>query len=193
MSLKIDRKKDTRTARALTHNLADIANGVTVSAADLVAGGILPEGGYIGADEAGLYHLIKTAKLTETAAKTATTYKVAKGHHFKIGDIVASDAGEQSNTITAIDSTSEATYDTITLDATLNAALAAGACLVQAAAVATKAAFKYTPKAVIGDAYKVEALSNHLCAAVTHGQFKAALCPPAPAGLRSALPTVTFI
>ena len=41
---------------------------VTVSAADLVAGGILPEGGYIGADEAGLYHLIKTAKLTETAA-----------------------------------------------------------------------------------------------------------------------------
>lgn len=193
MSLKIDRKKDTRTARALTHNLADIPNGVTVSAADLVAGGILPEGGYIGADEAGLYHLIKTAKLTEAATKTATTYKVAKGHHFKIGDIVASDTGAQSNTITAIDSTSEPTYDTITLDATLDAALAAGTCLVQAKAVATKAALKYTPKAVLGDAYPVEALSNHLCAAVTHGQFKAALCPPAPAGLRALLPTVTFI
>lgn len=193
MSLKIDRKKDTRTARALTHNLADIPNGVTVSAADLVAGGILPEGGYIGADEAGLYHLIKTAKLTEAATKKDMSYKVAKGHHFKIGDIVASDAGEQSNAITAIDTTSDPTYDTITLDATLNAALAAGTCLVQAGAVTDKAAYKYAPKAVLGDAYQVEALSNHLCAAVTHGQFKAALCPPAPAGLRALLPTVTFI
>lgn len=193
MSLKIDRKKDTRTARALTHNLADIPNGVTVSAADLVAGGILPEGGYIGADEAGLYHLIKTAKLTEAATKTATTYKVAKGHHFKPGDFIASDAGAQSQKIDAIDSASDPTFDTITVGTTLGVDIAAGAALVQVAAVAAKAAFKYTPKAVIGDAYKVEALSNHLCAAVTHGQFKAALCPPAPAGLRALLPTVTFI
>lgn len=193
MSLKIDRKKDTRTARALTHNLADIPNGVTVSAADLVAGGVIPEGGYIGVDAAGLYHLIKTAKLTEAATAEATTYKVAKGHHFKPGDFIATNAGAKSQTITAIDTTTDPTYDTITVDATLGAAVAAGAALVQAAAAAAKAAYKYTPKAVLGDSYQVEALSNHLCAAVTHGQFKAALCPPAPAGLRSALPTVTFI
>lgn len=193
MSLKIDRKKDTRTARALTHNLADIPNGVTVSAADLVAGGILPEGGYIGVDEAGLYHLIKTAKLTELASKTATTYKVAKGHHFKPGDIIASDAGAQSQAITSIDSASDPTFDTITVGTTLGVDLAAGAALVQVAAVAAKSAYKYAPKAVLGDAYPVEALSNHLCAAVTHGQFKAVLCPAAPAGLRTLLPTVTFI
>lgn len=193
MSLKIDRKKDTRTARALTHNLADIPNGVTVSAADLVAGGILPEGGYIGVDEAGLYHLIKTAKLTEAATKTATTYKVAKGHHFKPGDFIAADAGTQSQKIEAIDSATDPTFDTITVAATLGVDIAAGAALVQVAAVAAKAAFKYAPKAVLGDAYQVEALSNHLCAAVTHGQFKVVLCPPAPAGLRALLPTVTFI
>ena len=193
MSLKIDRKKDTRTARALTHNLADIPNGVTVSAADLVAGGILPEGAYIGVDEAGLYHLVKTAKLTEAAGATATTYKVAKGHHFKPGDFIASDAGAKAYAITSIDTSSDPTYDTITVGTTLGASLKAGDALVQAKAEATKAEFKYAPKAVLGDSYPVEALSNHLAAAVTIGQFKAALCPPAPAGLRSALPTVTFI
>lgn len=193
MSLKIDRKKDVRVARALTHNLADIPNGVTVSAADLIAGGTIPEGGYIGVDETGLWHLIKTAKLTEAATATATTYKVAKGHHFKPGDFIATDAGAKSQAITAIDSASDPTFDTITVDATLGAAVAAGAALVQAASAAAKCAFKWKPKAVLGDAYLVEALSNHFCAAVTHGQFKAVLCPAASEGLRDALPTVTFI
>lgn len=193
MSLKIDRKQDVRTAHACTHNLADIPNGVTVSAADLVAGGILPEGGYIGADGAGLYHLIKTAKLTEAAGATATTYKVAKGHHFKPGDFIASDAGAKAYAITSIDTSSDPTYDTITVGTTLGASLKAGDALVQAKAEATKAEFKYAPKAVLGDSYPVEALSNHLATAVTIGQFKAALSPAAPAGLRAALPTVTFI
>lgn len=193
MSLKIDRKKDKRTVHALTHNLADIPNGVTVSAADLVAGGAIPEGGYIGADAAGLYHLIKTAKLTEAATATATTYKVAKGHHFKPGDFIAADAGKASKTITAIDSASDPTCDIITVDATLGAAVAAGAALVQAAAAAASAKFPYDPKACLGDSYPVEALSNHLCAAVTIGQFKECTSAPATAGLRAALPTVVFI
>ena len=193
MSLKIDRKKDKRTVHALTHNLADIPPGVTVSAADLVAGGVIPEGGYIGVDAAGLFHLIKTAKLTEAATATATTYKVAKGHHFKPGDFIATDAGAKSQTITAIDSATDPTCDTITVDATLGAAVAAGAALVQASSAAAKASFKWQPKACLGDAYLVEALSNHLCSAVTIGQFKAATSAPATPGLRAALPTVIFI
>lgn len=193
MSLKIDRKQDVRTAHACTHNLADIPNGVTVSAADLVAGGILPEGAYIGADEAGLYHLIKTAKLTEAATATATDYKVAKGHHFKPGDFITSDAGAKAYAIESIDTNSDPTYDIITVGTTLGASLKAGSALVQAKAEATKAEFKYEPKAVLGDSYRVEALANHLAAAVTIGQFKAVLSPAAPAGLRAALPTVNFI
>ena len=192
MSLHIDRKQDKRTPLACTHNLADIPNGVTVSAADLVAGGILPEGAYVGADDAGLYHLIKTAKLTEAATATATSYKVAKGHHFKAGDFLAIDEGKTAKTISAIDQ-SATTHDVITVDATLGTALKAGDVVVAAKAAASSAAFKYTPKAVLGDAYPVEALNNHLCAAVTHGQFKEALSAPATAALRKALPTVTFI
>lgn len=194
MSLKIDRKQDVRTAHACTHNLADIPNGVTVSAADLVAGRVLQEGSYIGVDDAGLYHLIKTAKLTEAATASATDYKVEKGHHFKIGDFVTSDAGGKAYAITAIDNTSDPTFDKITVGTTLGASLKAGDALVQAKAeAASKAEFNYQPKAVVGDSYLVEALSNTLAVAVTIGQFKASISPAAPAGLRAALPTVNFI
>jgi hypothetical protein len=193
MSLRIDRKQDKRTVSALTHLLADVPNGVTVSAADLVAGGILSAGSYIGVDTAGLYHLIKTAKLTEAATATATTYKVAKGHHFKTGDFITSDIGAKAYAITSVDTTADATYDVITVGTTLGVALAAGAALVQAAAEATKAEYKYTPKAVLGDSYDVAALNNHLCVAVTIGQFKAAISPAATSTLRAAVPTVVFI
>ena len=194
MSLRIERKQDTRTAHACTHNLADIPNGVTVSTADLIPGGILAEGSYIGADEAGLYHLIKTAKLTEAATASATDYKVAKGHHFKIGDFITTDAGGKAYAITAIDNTSDPTFDKITVGTTLGASLKAGDALVQAKAeAASKAEFNYQPAAVVGDSYQVEALSNTLAVAVTFGQFKAAISPAAPAGLRAALCTVRFI
>lgn len=88
MGLRIDRKKDKRVVHACTHNLADIPNGVTVCSADLVAGGVLQEGTVIGKDEAGLFHAVKTARVTEAATNAATSYKVAKGHHFKKGDFV---------------------------------------------------------------------------------------------------------
>lgn len=191
--LQITRKQDKRIVRACTHNLADIPNGVTVSVADLIAGGVIPEGAFIGADSAGLYHLIKTAKIIEAASSSATDYKVAKGHHFKVGDFVAPDAGAQSYAITAIDSTTSGAYDVITVATTLGKALNEGDALVQVAAAASKAVFQYVPKAVLGDSYPVEALSNHTAVAVTIGQFKAALAPVSTAALRAALPTVNFI
>lgn len=194
MSLRIERKQDTRTAHACTHNLADIPNGVTVSTADLVAGGIVAEGSYVGVDEAGLYHLIKTAKLVENATASATEYKVAKGHHFKPGDVITPDAGGKAYTIASIDNTSDPTYDKITVGTTLGASLKAGDALVLAAAeVASKSEFKYAPKAVLGESYQAAALDNLTAVAVTIGQFKACISPAAPAGLRAALPTVNFI
>lgn len=194
MALQIQKKQDTRTAHACTHNLADIPNGVTLCSADLVAGGIAPEGAYIAPDASGLWHLLKTARLVEDATATATSYKVAKGHHFKTGDVVTNAANGKAYTITGIDTTSDPTHDVITVGTTLGASLKAGAALIQAAEeAASKSAFKYQPKAVLGDSYNVEALGNHLCSAVTIGQFKAALSPAASAELRATLPTVNFI
>ncbi len=45
--LKIDRKKDNRVIRAFTHKLADIPNGITVSADDLTQK-VLHEGTPVG-------------------------------------------------------------------------------------------------------------------------------------------------
>ena len=192
--MRIQRKQDERTAHACTHNLADIPNGVTVVVADLIPGVPLREGSAIGPDEAGLYHLVKTAKVTEAATNAATDYKVAKVHHFKVGDFVMAEKGAKAYAITAIDNT-PATHDTITVGTTLGVAVAVGGVLTQAKAesTTTASAFKYAPVAVCGDSYDVEALTNTPVAAVTFGQFKAALCPATSDDIKAALPTIKFI
>lgn len=192
--MRFERKNDERTAHACTHNLADIPNGVTVAVADLIPGVALKEGAPIGPDEAGLYHLVKTATVTEAATATATAYKVAKGHHFKAGDFVMVKTGAKAYAITSVD-TSALTHDTITVGTTLGLAVKVGDALTQAKAesTGTASAFKYQPTAVVGDSYAVEALTTTPVAAVTFGQFKAALCPAISADVKAALPTVKFI
>lgn len=192
--MRIQRKQDERTAHACTHNLADIPNGVTVVVADLIPGVPLREGSAIGPDAAGLYHLVKTAKVAEAATATATAYKVEKGHHFKVGDFVMAAKGAKAYAISAIDTT-PATHDTIAVGTTLGAAIAVGAVLTQAKeqSADTTSAFKYAPVAVCGDSYTVEALTNTPVVAVTFGQFKTALCPPVSDEIKAALPTVKFI
>lgn len=193
MGLRIDRKQDERVVHACTHNLADIPNGVTVASAELVAGGILAEGTAIGADSAGLFHVIKTARVTEKAGATATAYKVAKGSHFKKGDAVMLKVGGKAYAITAID-TSEATYDTITLSTTLGEEVAVGKALVESSAVgASGAAFKYKPKALTGDGYNVDALNNHTVVAVTIGQYKESVIPAISDDIKAALPGIVYI
>lgn len=191
--MRIKREQDERTAHACTHNLADIPNGVTVVIADLIPGVPLREGAAISPDEAGLYHLVKTAEVTEAATNTATAYKVAKGHHFKVGDFVMFKTGAKSYAITGIDTT-PTTHDIITVGTTLGAAIPVGGVLTQAKAEsASTSAFKYRPFACLGDSYPVEKLTNTPVAAVTFGQFKTALCPPVSDDIKTALPTIKFI
>ena len=82
--------------------------------------------------ETGLYHVLKTALVSEAAAADATTYKVAKNHLFGVGDFVTVGGAltGASDKITAIDK-SNSEFDTITLEATIGAA-AKGQVLVQA-------------------------------------------------------------
>lgn len=75
--------------------------------------------------ETGLYHVLKTATVSEAAAADATAYKVAKNHLLGVGDFVTVGGAltGASDKITAI--------DTITLAATIGAATK-GQVLVQA-------------------------------------------------------------
>ena len=192
--LRIDRKKDNRVIRAFTHKLADIPNGITVSAADLTQK-VLHEGTPVGKDENGLYHVVKVAVLSADATNTATAYTVKKGHNFKVGDVVMLATGSKAYTITGIaTNASDATSDDLTVDTTLGTAAKAGDAIYNAAkAGASGSALKYEPIALVGESYDVEALSNHIVNAWTIGQIRESNIPPVGSAVKAKLPGMVFI
>lgn len=191
--LRIDRKKDNRVIRAFTHKLADIPNGITVSAADLTQK-VLHEGTPVGKDENGLYHVVKVAVLSADATNTATAYTVKKGHNFKVGDVVMLATGSKAYTITGIaTNASDATSDDLTVDTTLGTAKAGDAIYNAAKAGASGSAFKYEPIALVGESYDVEALSNHIVNAWTIGQIRESNIPPVGSAVKAKLPGMVFI
>lgn len=192
--LKIDRKKDNRVIRAFTHKLADIPNGITVSAADLTQK-VLHEGTPVGKDENGLYHVVKVAVLSADATDTATAYTVKKGHNFKVGDVVMLATGSKAYTITEIaTNANDATSDDLTVDTTLGTAAKAGDSLYLAAkAGASGSAFKYAPVALVGESYDVDELSNHIVNAWTIGQIRESNIPPIGAEVKAKLTGIQFI
>lgn len=192
--LKIDRKKDNRVIRAFTHKLADIPNGITVSAADLTQK-VLHEGTPVGKDENGLYHVVKVAVLSADATDTATAYTVKKGHNFKVGDVVMLATGSKAYTITVIATNADdTTSDDLTVDTTLGTAAKAGDSLYLAAkAGASGSAFKYAPVALVGESYDVDELSNHIVNAWTIGQIRESNIPPIGAEVKAKLTGIQFI
>ena len=192
--LRIDRKKDNRVIRAFTHKLADIPNGITVSAADLTQK-VLHEGTPVGKDENGLYHVVKVAVLSADATNTATAYTVKKGHNFKVGDVVMLATGSKAYTITGIaTNASDATSDDLTVDTTLGTAAKAGDAIYNAAKAGDSgSAFKYEPIALVGESYDVEALSNHIVNAWTIGQIRESNIPPIGAEVKAKLTGIQFI
>lgn len=192
--LKIDRKKDNRVIRAFTHKIADIPNGITVSAADLTQK-VLHEGTPVGKDENGLYHVVKVAVLSADATNTATAYTVKKGHNFKVGDVVMLATGSKAYTITEIATNADdATSDDLTVDTTLGTAAKAGDSLYLAAkAGASGSAFKYAPVALVGESYDVDELSNHIVNAWTIGQIRESNIPPIGAEVKAKLTGIQFI
>lgn len=192
--LKIDREKDNRVIRAFTHKLADIPNGITVSAADLTQK-VLHEGTPVGKDENGLYHVVKVAVLSAAATNTATAYTVKKGHNFKVGDVVMLATGSKAYTITGIaTNTDDATSDDLTVDTTLGTDAKAGDSLYLAAkAGASGSAFKYAPVALVGESYDVDELSNHIVNAWTIGQIRESNIPPIGAEVKAKLTGIQFI
>lgn len=193
MGLTIKRKEDKRVVHACTHNLADIPNGVTVKSAELVSGSVLKEGTAIGKGSDGLYHVEKTALVVEAVAASGTSIKIAKGSHFKVGDFVMSAVNGKAYAITAIDTTN-ATYDTVTIGTAIGViAKDAIIMLADGEHASSGAAFKFAPKALTGDSYDVEALSNHLVSAVTIGQFKESVISPINDAILGALKGIVLI
>lgn len=157
--LKIERKSDSRVIKAILHRVADVPNGVTVSVADL-GGAVLLEGtplAYAAADS--MYHVCKTALILTDAANDATTYDVAKGHHFKVGDKFGTE-GANGQAITAIDKTTNTDKDVITVGTTLGVAITAASKTVAYETAGVNKTVKYAPTAVAGSTYDVVAAES---------------------------------
>lgn len=175
--------------------LEDIPGGVTVASSDLVQK-VVKAGTPIGKDGNGLYHVVKVAKLQADAANDATTYKVLKGHNFKVGDFITAKEAGKAYAITAID-TSNAEYDQFTVGTTLGIALtaASGAYLMEASAQATTDAsvLKYQPVGLIGTTYDVVETQNHMVDCVVRGSVREAVIDPIGPAIKAKLPLFRFV
>lgn len=188
MSLTIKRKKDNRVVKCILHRVADIPGGVTVQVANL-GGSALFEGTPLGKGSNGLYVVCKTAQVITEANASATTYEVAKGHHFKVGDRFATDACN-GQTITAIDK-SDAAKDVITVGTTLGAIVKAGTCAFESSGA--NKTLKVIPVAIAGSNYDVENGENLFTDAWVIGVVNAANAPIVNYAIKQALTTIAYV
>lgn len=188
MSLTIKRKKDNRVVKCILHRVADIPGGVTVQVANL-GGSALFEGTPLGKGSNGLYVVCKTAQVITEANANATTYEVAKGHHFKVGDRFATDACN-GQTITAIDK-SDATKDVITVGTTLGAIVKAGTCAFESSG--DNKTLKVAPVAIAGSNYDVENGENLFTDAWVIGVVNTANAPIVNDAIKQALKTIAYV
>lgn len=189
--LKINRSADNRVIKAILHRIADIPGGVTVSAADL-GGTTLKEGtpvAYLASD--GMFHVCKTALILTDAANNATTYDVAKGHHFKVGDRFATE-GANGQLITAIDKTTNADKDVITVGTTLGVAITAASKTVAFQSAGADKVVKYPPTAIVGQNLTVEG-SNIFADAWVAAVVRTGNAPAVNATIQGTLKGVHYI
>lgn len=160
MAMTVKRRKDVPTKKVILHRVADIPGGVGVKTADL-GGDYLLEGTPLGAAQDGICNVVKYAKVVTAVATDATAIEVEKGHHFKVGNFVASGEKTKAYTITAIDKTN-ASKDVITVGTTLGVAIAVGGFIVEAEAEAATntSKLKVLPQSINGTGYSVKANEN---------------------------------
>ena len=146
--------------------------------------------------ETGLYHVLKTAAVSEAAAEAAKAYKVAKNHLLGIGDFVTL-GGEltgASEKITAIDK-SNSGYDLITLASTIGAA-AKGMVLVQAKdkQAAGSATLPYEGEAVLTMSKVDLTVANQQSGLLVRGTVNGSCMPfPIDKGLKALMPFIRIV
>ena len=188
MSLTIKRAKDNRVVKCILHRIADIPGGVTVKTANL-GGTALFEGTPIGKGKDGVFEVCKTAQIVTKAEANATTYEVAKGHHFKVGDRCATDACN-GQSITAIDK-SDATKDIITVGTTLGAVVNAGTCAFESSGA--NKTLKGVPVAIAGSNEDVDANSNLFVSAWVHAGVRESNAPIVNDAIKNGVKNVSYV
>ena len=188
MSLTIKRAKDNRVVKCILHRIADIPGGVTVKTANL-GGTALFEGTPIGKGKDDVFEVCKTAQIVTKAEANATTYEVAKGHHFKVGDRFATDACN-GQSITAIDK-SDATKDIITVGTSLGAVVNPGTCAFESSGA--NKVLKVVPVAIAGSNEDVDANSNLFVSAWVHAVVRESNAPIVNDAIKNGVKNVSYV
>ena len=191
--MQIYSETENRQVNAFVTKLEDIPGGGTVAVAELTQEVVL-DGTPVGVDSDGIYHVVKTAKLTDDVADDATEYPVEKGHNFKVGDVIALSKGAKASTITEIDTTEE-TFDTLTTSATIGEAGSEGDVIFQAkaATTGTNSVEKYPAVGLVGTGFDVVAGGNHTTDIVVRGTVKESVIVPIHTVIKTALSLIRFV
>ena len=174
--------------KCILHRIADIPGGVTVKTANL-GGTALFEGTPIGKGKDGVFEVCKTAQIVTKAEANATTYEVAKGHHFKVGDRFAT-ADCNGQTITAIDKSNPA-KDVITVGTTLGAVVKAGTCAFESSGA--NKTLKVVPVAIAGSNEDVDANSNLFVSAWVHAVVRESNAPIVNDAIKNGIKNVSYV
>lgn len=190
------KEKEFQYAPVIIKIIEDVVGGGTIARADL-KGVIneLPPGVVVGKDSNGLYHPLKTARVVEAATAEATTYNVAKGSIFKVGDIitVGADLKKAAAAISGIDTT-DPEFDVITVADTLGAA-AKDTVLVLALATANagSAKLKYTPECITMNKVNTT-VANQQSGLLVRGTVNESVMPyPVDDAIKALLPLIRFV
>lgn len=186
--LQIKRAKDSRVIKCILHRGFDVPGGVTVKTSEL-GGTALLEGTPIGYDTDTMWHVTKTATVVTEAAADAVTYQVAKGSHFKVGDVFATE-GANGKAITGIDKTTYADKDVFTLATTLGAIIPVGTVGFQS--TGANKVVKYPPTAIVGSNEDIDG-SNLFVPALLQAVIRTGNAPAVNATLTGTLKGVIYI
>lgn len=189
---------------AIVKMLEDVVGGGTIARTDLRTALFdnqpldeLPPYCIVGRDTNGGWHVIKTAKVTETVTEAGKVIKVAKNHLFAVGDFVTSGGAftSASDKITAIDK-SNASYDSITLEAAIGeVAKDAVLVAVKAKANAGSAVATVDTSEVVITMAKVDlTVANQSCGLMVRGTIEEKNMPfPLDADLKKLMPLIRFV
>lgn len=191
----INSESDTERNLAVELVLEDIPGGGVVEKDDFPTTQTeMKEGALLGVDANGIYHVIKSAKITATVASGATSLVISKDNPFVVGDILTNTAKTVTGRAITAKAASGTLYETITIAAAFGVALAADDIVVAGAATgASGTSFLYTPVAVAKNTVTL-AHANTGCGLVVRGRVRESLMPyPVNAALKAYLPHIRFV
>lgn len=200
----LKREKEFQYHPAIIKMLEDVVGGGIIARADLTTAIFndkpldeLPPFCVVGRDDNGVWHVVKTAKVTEDVAEAGKVVKVAKNHLFAVGDFVT--AGGKldgaSDKITAIDK-SNSSYDSITLAASVGV-IAKDAVLVavKATAAAGSAVLAVDDSELVITIDKVDlTVANQSTGLMVRGTISEGNMPfPLDDDLKAKMPLIRFV